>query len=133
MLDWFTTLAAGSELSADAAAELQEQGFAVIPGPVPFDRMEPVVDAYAAAVAAATGDDLRIGSTSTRVTDAGSLIVFNGSTWHGHTANTSTRPRRSLQGAFIPRDGRPGTDFAARMRPETRERLGPLAHHLLAL
>jgi hypothetical protein len=26
----------------------------------------------------------------------------------------SARPRRSLQGAFIPRDGRAGTDFAAR-------------------
>ena len=64
---------------------------------------------------------------------AGSLLVFNGSAWHGHTANTSTGPRRSLQGAFIPRDGRAGTDFAARMRPETRRRLGPLARYVLAL
>src|SRR5262245_301373 len=64
---------------------------------------------------------------------AGSLLVFNGSTWHGHTANVSSRPRRSLQGAFIPRDGRAGTDFAARMEPETRARLGPLAREVLAL
>lgn len=64
---------------------------------------------------------------------AGSLLVFNGSTWHGHTANESSEPRRSLQGAFIPRDGHAATDFAARMRPETRKRLGPLARYVLAL
>ncbi|HEU0300180.1 MAG TPA: hypothetical protein VFR37_12015, partial [Longimicrobium sp.] len=63
----------------------------------------------------------------------GSLLVFDGSTWHGHTANTSSGPRRSLQGAFIPRDGRAATDFAARMQPGTRARLGPLARHVLAL
>jgi ectoine hydroxylase-related dioxygenase (phytanoyl-CoA dioxygenase family) len=64
---------------------------------------------------------------------AGSLLVFNGSTWHGHAANTSSGPRRSIQGAFIPRDGRAGTDFAANMRSETRARLGPLARQVLAL
>ena len=64
---------------------------------------------------------------------AGSLLIFNGSTWHGHTANTSNAPRRSLQGAFSPRNGRAGTDFSLRMRPETRERLGPLARGVLAL
>ena len=48
-------------------------------------------------------------------------------------ANTSSDPRRSLQGAFIPRDGRAGTDFAAGMQPETRARLGPLARQVLAL
>jgi hypothetical protein len=228
----------------DAASELQERGFVVIRGPAPSDRMELLVNAYSAAVAAATGDDIRIGSTSTRVSDfvnrgaefddiyvfpplleaccrvigrpfklssllartvrphmpaqelhvdvrrdsadspllgfilmvdefrpdngatrfvpgshrwsgtpddtisdlraeqdeqmlacgsAGSLLVFNGSVWHGHAANTSSGPRRSLQGAFIPRDGRAGTDFAARMQPETRARLGPLARHVLAL
>ena len=64
---------------------------------------------------------------------AGSLLVFNGSTWHGHTANVSSEPRRSLQGAFIPRAGHAATDFAARMQPETRKRLGPLARYVLAL
>jgi hypothetical protein len=64
---------------------------------------------------------------------AGSLLVFNGSAWHGHTANVSDGPRRSLQGAFIPRDGRAGTDFSARMRPETHARLAPLAKYLLTL
>lgn len=244
MLDWFSTLAAGNDLPADAAAELQERGFVVLPGPVPPERMELLVDAYTAAMASAAGDDMKIGSTSTRVSDfvnrgaefddlyvfpplleaccrvigrpfklssllgrtlrphspaqelhvdvrrdsadwpllgfilmidefrpdngatrfvpgshrwpgspeetlsdprtehdeqvlacgcAGSLLVFNGSTWHGHTENTSSGPRRSLQGAFIPRDGRAGTDFAARMQPETRARLGQLARYVLAL
>jgi hypothetical protein len=35
MFDWFSTLAAGSELPMGAASELQEQGFVVIPGPEP--------------------------------------------------------------------------------------------------
>ena len=244
MSDWFSTLTAGNELPIDAASQLQERGFVVIPGPEPADRMERLANAYTAAVASATGDDIKIGSTSTRVSDfvnrgaefddlyvfpplleaccrvigrpfklsslhartvrpgspaqdlhvdvrrdsadwpllgfilmvdefrpdngatrfvpgshrwpgtpedatsnlraehdgqvlacgnAGSLLVFNGSAWHGHAANTSSGPRRSLQGAFIPRDGRAGTDFAARMQPETRARLGPLAQHVLAL
>ena len=64
---------------------------------------------------------------------AGSLLIFNGSAWHGHTANSSSGPRRSLQGAFIPRGGRAGTDFADRMQPETRARLGPLARQVLAI
>jgi hypothetical protein len=244
MSDWFSALAAGSELPMDAASQLQERGFVVLPGAVPSDRMGRLVNAYTAAFASAAGDDIRIGSTSTRVSDfvnrgaefdelyvfpplleaccriigrpfklssllartlrphepaqelhvdvrrdsadwpllgfilmvdgfrpdngatrfvpgshlwpgaiedtisdpraeydgevlacgdAGSLLVFNGSAWHGHTANTSDGPRRSLQGAFIPRDGRAGTDFAARMQTETRARLGPLARHVLGL
>jgi hypothetical protein len=244
MFDWFSALAAGSELPKDAASELHERGFVVLPGAVPPDRMERLASAYDAAVTSATGDDIRTGSTSTRVNDfvnrdaefddlyvfpplleaccrvigqpfklstllartlrpgspaqelhvdvrrdsadwpllgfilmvdefrpdngatcflpgshrwpgtpadttpdpqaehdgqvlacgsAGSLLVFNGSAWHGHTANTSGGPRRSLQGAFIPRDGRAATDFAARMQPETRGRLGPLARYVLAL
>jgi hypothetical protein len=244
MSDWFDTMAAGSELPVHAALELQERGFVVLPGAVPADRMGRLTDAYDAIVASATGDDIRIGSTSTKVSDlvnrdavfdgvyvfpplleaccrvigrpfklssllartlrphsaaqelhvdvprdsadwpllgfilmvdefrpdngatrfvpgshrwtgtpantvpdllaeydgevlacggAGSLLVFDGSTWHGHTANVSSGPRRSIQGAFIPRDGRAATDFAARMRPETRARLGPLARQVLAL
>jgi hypothetical protein len=224
--------------------ELLERGFVVLPGAVPADRITMLSDAYNTALASATGDDIRIGSTSTRVTDfvnrgatfddlylfpalleasreiiggpfklsslngrslrqgssaqglhvdvaresadwpllgfivmidafrpdngatrfvpgshhwpwtpedtmtdttadhddqvlacgpAGSLLVFNGSAWHGHTANTSTSPRRSIQGAFIPRTGKAAVDFGARMRPETRARLSPLAHDVLSL
>jgi ectoine hydroxylase-related dioxygenase (phytanoyl-CoA dioxygenase family) len=225
-------------------SELRQRGFVVIPGPVPAGRMEQLASAYAAAEAAATGDDIKIGSSSTRVKDfvnrgaefddlyvfpplleacrhvigrpfklssfhsrtlrpgsrieelhvdvrpdsadwpllgfilmvdefrpdngatrfvpgshrwsgtpqeaiadlraeydgqllacgnAGSLLIFNGSAWHGHTANTSRAPRRSLQGAFIPRDGCAATDFAGRMATETRARLGPVAQQVLAL
>ncbi len=69
MSDWFSTLAAGSELSMGTAAELQERGFVVLPGPVPADSVERLAKAYTAAVASATTDDVRVGSTSTRVSD----------------------------------------------------------------
>lgn len=64
---------------------------------------------------------------------AGSLLVFHGSTWHGPTANTSGTSRRSLQGVFVLREGGAATDFAARMQPETRRRLDPLARCVPAL
>jgi ectoine hydroxylase-related dioxygenase (phytanoyl-CoA dioxygenase family) len=64
---------------------------------------------------------------------AGSLLVFDGSAWHGHGTNASTEPRRSIQGAYIPRTGRAATDFGARMQLATRQRLGPLALHLLGI
>jgi hypothetical protein len=244
MSDWFSTLAAGNELPVDAASELAERGFVVLPGMVAAERLERVAMAYTQAVTSAAGDDIRVGSTSTKVKDfvnrgasfddlyvfpplleaccrviggpfklssfnartlrpgahaqelhvdvprnsadwpllgfilmvddfrpdngttrfvpgshrwlgtpedamsdvrapheaevlacgaAGSLLVFNGSTWHGHTANTSSGPRRSIQGSFIPRAGRAATDFAASMQPETRARLSALAHAVLAL
>lgn len=228
----------------DAASALDEQGFAVLPGPVPPAALPRLSDTYDAAFASARGEDIRAGSTSTRLSDAaafgrlfdelvvfpplieaccrvigrpfklssfvgrtvraasrsqelhvdvrresadwpllgfvlmvddfrpdngatrvvpgshrlvetpeavmpdvfadhpkqalacgvaGSLLVFNGSTWHGHTANTSSGPRRSIQGAFIPGKGRAATDFAARLPAETRARLGPLARAVLAL
>jgi ectoine hydroxylase-related dioxygenase (phytanoyl-CoA dioxygenase family) len=243
MADWFETLTLRRELPADAASELQRRGFTVLPGAVPPAQMAPLTDAYTAAMSSAAAADVRIGSTSTRVSDfvnrgaefdalyiypplldacccvigqpfklsslqartlrphthvqdlhvdvrrdsadwpllgfilmiddfrpengatrfvpgshdwssapedtiadlqadvddqvlacgpAGSLLIFNGSAWHGHTANTSDAPRRSLQGAFIPRDGRAATDFAARMQPDTRARLSGLARYVLA-
>jgi ectoine hydroxylase-related dioxygenase (phytanoyl-CoA dioxygenase family) len=61
----------------------------------------------------------------------GSVIIFNGSVWHGHTANQSMSRRRSIQGAIIPRDARPAIDQASRMRPETFERIGELAKYVL--
>ncbi len=64
---------------------------------------------------------------------AGSVILFNASTWHGHTGNSSASTRRSLQATFIPFTGRPATDFRARMRPEVFMRLGPAARALLGI
>jgi ectoine hydroxylase-related dioxygenase (phytanoyl-CoA dioxygenase family) len=63
---------------------------------------------------------------------AGSVIVYNGSVWHGHGANVTDRPRRSIQGAYIRRDA-VGFDLAPRMRPETLARIGPRARELLAV
>lgn len=34
---------------------------------------------------------------------AGSLLWFDGSVWHGHSANITARWRRSVQGALIPK------------------------------
>ena len=227
-----------------SGSKLEDRGFVVLPGVVAEDRLERLAAAYTAVMTSATGDDIRIGSTSTKVADlvnrgvefdelyvfpplldacrsvigrsfklssliartlrprtsaqelhvdvrrdsrdwpllgfilmvddfrsdngatrfvpgshrwmttpeetmpdpraeheaqvlacgsAGSLLVFNGSAWHGHTANVSSGPRRSIQGAFIPRDGRAATDFAARMQPETSARLSPLARQVLAV
>jgi hypothetical protein len=48
MVDWFRTLAEGSELPIDAASELQERGFVVIRGAVPSERMELLVNAFTA-------------------------------------------------------------------------------------
>jgi ectoine hydroxylase-related dioxygenase (phytanoyl-CoA dioxygenase family) len=64
---------------------------------------------------------------------AGSLIIFNGSVWHGHTANKSARARRSIQGYFVRREAQSGIDLAARMQPETLARIGPLARYVLAV
>jgi len=243
MTNWFEMLAASRELSNEAAAALDHQGFVVLPSLVTRERIDRLTDAFDAAVSSASDVDVRIGSTSTRVSDLvnrgeefdalyifpplldaccriikapfklsslhartlhagsscgklhvdvprdsadwplvglivmiddfrpdngatrlvpgshrglsapehsisdlradydgqilacgprGSLLIFNGSVWHGHSANVSDKPRRSIQGAFIPRAGKSADDFAARMRPETRARLAPLAQYLLA-
>lgn len=62
---------------------------------------------------------------------AGSIIIYNGSVWHGWTANRSAKPRRSIQGAFIRRECQSGVNLSARMRPETLGRIGALAKYLL--
>lgn len=64
---------------------------------------------------------------------AGSVILYNGSVWHGHAANRSGKPRRSVQGAYIRRDAGPAVNQAARILPQTRARIGPLAEYLLAV
>lgn len=46
---------------------------------------------------------------------AGSVILYNGSVWHGHTANPSDAPRRSIQGAYIRHDAEAADDRAARV------------------
>jgi hypothetical protein len=244
MLDWFSTLAAGDALLVEHASALRERGFIVLPCPLAQDRIKPLREAYDAAIASVTGDDIRIGSTSIRMDglvnrgplfdalyvfpplleaccrvierpfklsslhartllpgspnqelhvdvqrdsadwpllgfilmvdefrpdngatrfvpgsqwrsdtpmetvsdlqadchgqvlacgDGGSLVIFSGSAWHSHTANRSDAPRRSIQGAFVPREGRAATDFASLVSAETRARLSEVAHYVLEL
>jgi Phytanoyl-CoA dioxygenase (PhyH) len=64
---------------------------------------------------------------------AGSIVVYNGAIWHGHTANLSDEPRRSIQGAYIRREARSGVNLSERMRPETLARLGALARYVLTV
>ena len=63
---------------------------------------------------------------------AGSVIVYNGSVVHGHGPNQTDAPRRSIQGAYIRREAQ-GFELASRMLPDTRNRIGPLAHCLIGL
>ncbi len=64
---------------------------------------------------------------------AGSVIVYLGSTWHGYSANRSQSPRRSIQGAYVPRGGGAAVQWGSRMTPETLGRLSSSARHLLAI
>lgn len=64
---------------------------------------------------------------------AGSIIVYNGSVWHGHTANLSDEPRRSIQGAYIRREAQSGFNLRERMQPDTLARISPLAKYILAV
>lgn len=209
MSDWFSTLAAGNEIPVHAASELEERGFVVLADMMAAESLERLTSAYDEAMTSAMDDDIRVGSTSTKVSNfvtrgeafdhlyvlpplleagcqvigglfklssfrartlrsgayaqelqvgvprhsadwallgfiltvddfrpdngstrfvpvshrwsgtpeeamsdvraaheaevlasgaAGSLLVFNGSAWHGHTANTSNGPRRSNPG-----------------------------------
>jgi hypothetical protein len=64
---------------------------------------------------------------------AGSVILYNGSVWHGHAANRSDEPRRSVQGAYVRREAESWFDRAAPTPPRTRARVSPLAEYLLAV
>ncbi len=65
--------------------------------------------------------------------EQGTMIIFNGAIWHGHTANVTTCARRSIQGYFVRRGAQSGFDFRNRLSPEARDRMNPLARYLLAL
>jgi hypothetical protein len=247
MHDWFSVICKSCELSAGTVQDLLDIGFVVIPGSVKSDAVTRLKTAYDSVFLSASPDDIRIGSTSTRVNDfvnrgeaaefdwlyiyqplleaccrvigqpfklssmhartlhpnvpaqklhrdfkpdeeefplvsfilmvdefrtdngatrfvpgshkwsgnpnklsndalaeyekqiqtacgqAGSMIIFNGSVWHGYSANMTNRPRRSIQGAFIPRDEQEATNFSSRMHPETLARISPLSKYLLAV
>jgi Phytanoyl-CoA dioxygenase (PhyH) len=233
---WFSSIAAEIQLSPSAIRDLRDDGFVIIPGPVPKAKLAELANSYDQAVLQADPDDISVGGSTTRVSDfvnryaefddlyvhlpvleacyrvieqpfklstmhartlrprtaaqrlhvdfpsdaegwpmvgfifaidefrpnngatcfapgsqgaetlpaasnllvpacgpAGSVIVFNGSVWHGHGANETDEPRRSIQGAYIRRTERSGVNLPARMRAETLDRIGSLAKYLLAL
>jgi hypothetical protein len=239
------TIMDGFELPADACRELDEAGFTIIPGPVPTQDLAELSGAYDAVLSDADPEDIKVGSSTTRVRDfvnrgpvfdglylhppvlkaccrtinepfrlstihartlrpglpaqnlhvdfardahgwtmvgfifmvdefrndngatrfvpgshlwsvvpsalalgefkadypgqvlacgpAGSMIMFNGSVWHGHTVNRGSGPRRSIQGAYIRRGAESGENLPARMLSETLSRIAPLAKYLLAV
>ena len=65
--------------------------------------------------------------------ERGSMIIFNGAIWHGHTANVTPHARRSIQGCFVRRSAPSGFDFCTRLLPAARTRMSALARYLLAL
>jgi len=70
--DWHSFIAAESHhLSPDAARQLREIGFIVVPGPAIKGGCEKLSDAYDHAVATAYPADVHIGKTnsSTRIDD----------------------------------------------------------------
>src|SRR5271166_6377397 len=64
---------------------------------------------------------------------SGSVIVFNGSAWHGHGPNHTNMARRSIRGAYIRRSEASSEILPARVRRETLDRIRPLAKCLLAV
>jgi hypothetical protein len=135
---WFNVIAAGSEFSADSVKELDEVGFVVIRGPVapalrressafvprsqrwghaPSDVMQDASEDYEGQVSACGA--------------AGSVVIYNGLRVARTWANQTHEPRRCIQGAYIRRDDKQGTNQAARMRPETLARIGALAKYVL--
>ena len=62
---------------------------------------------------------------------AGTVVVFNGHTWHGGTLNRSAAPRRGMHSAFIRRDQEQQTNQKQYLRPETYARLSAAAHFIL--
>jgi len=235
MDNWFASISSETQLSSEAAYALHTDGFIVMPGPVPAESLAELARLYDAAVSGASPDDVKVGSTTTRVRDfvnrdadfdglylyppilqaccrvieqpfklstmhartlrprtpaerlhvdfpsdvqgwpmvgfilmiddftpengatcfmrgsqgmeappassslapacgpSGSVIVFNGSVWHGHGANQTDTPRRSIQGAYIRRIETSVETLPARMRPETLARIGALAKYLLTV
>jgi ectoine hydroxylase-related dioxygenase (phytanoyl-CoA dioxygenase family) len=65
--------------------------------------------------------------------EPGSVVVYLGSTWHGYSANRSGNPRRSIQGAYIPRGGTAGVQWQSRLSVEALGGLSQVARRVLAV
>lgn len=65
--------------------------------------------------------------------EPGTMVLFNAAIWHGHTANVTARPRRSIQGYFVKRNVAQGFCFRDRLAAHVQTRMSSLARYLLAL
>jgi ectoine hydroxylase-related dioxygenase (phytanoyl-CoA dioxygenase family) len=86
---------------------------------VPWDRLSDTQTKYPGEVLACA--------------EAGTMVIFDGAIWHGHTANVSQQVRRSIQGYFVRRTARSGFDFRNRLSPTIGSSISPLARYLLAM
>src|SRR5688572_19192321 len=80
-----------------------------------------------------SGTDASMDQETLACGPAGSMIIFNGSTWHGHSSNFTQRPRRSIQGHFIQRQARAAIDYGSRLSPESLARIGTTGKQVLGL
>ncbi|HET7567754.1 MAG TPA: phytanoyl-CoA dioxygenase family protein [Gaiellaceae bacterium] len=62
---------------------------------------------------------------------AGTVVIFNGHTWHGGTQNRTDTPRRGLTFAYQHRDEPQQFVLAGHMRQEVLDRLSPAERFLL--
>jgi ectoine hydroxylase-related dioxygenase (phytanoyl-CoA dioxygenase family) len=62
-------ICSGNMLSGEAVRQLAEAGFAMIPGPLSGDRFNQLATTYDELMAAASGPDFKIASTTTRMSD----------------------------------------------------------------
>ncbi len=65
--------------------------------------------------------------------EPGMMILFNAAIWHGHTANVTGKPRRSIQGYFVKRSAAQAFCFRSRVADHVQARMSSLARYLLAL
>ena len=86
---------------------------------VPTDRLPDLRAEY-------SGEILALG-------DPGTMILFNAAIRHGHTANVTERPRRSIQGYFVKRSAAQAFCFRSRLAEHVQARMSSRARHLLAL
>jgi len=77
--EWYSVIAAESHLPLDAARQLRESGFIVMPGPAVPGGCERLSNAYDREVASADSAEIHVGRTSTRIND----FVNRGSEFDG--------------------------------------------------
>jgi ectoine hydroxylase-related dioxygenase (phytanoyl-CoA dioxygenase family) len=114
-------------ISAGAAAQALHQDVAPGRDGWPLLGFIFMVDAFAEENGAtrflpASADLAELPDTAANVEQArgpaGALLLFDGSLWHGHGANLTSRCRRSVQGAFVPRTAGSIADHRRAIRPQ---------------